>query len=292
MTSGECKLLGQKWDKVNDTLYVSFPTQPTTLTKRGILANLVKVYDPLGLVSLVMLQGKLIYHAACKLKTSLDVPLQEAVTKQWQKWERDLPEAVSFPRSLTSYQEPIEEVKLHTFGDASVRRVSAAVYAVVMQASGVTQGLVAAKSRLAKQGLTIPRLELLTGHMAVNLSVNVRKALEGFNLADDIQCWLDSSVALHWLNDQGEYHQFVANQVKKMQSHPNTLWRHVPTTDNPADLGSQGGSVTGEELWWNGPPWLADLSKWPAEIVMQPSDDSNAEEGSTRTFHGRSRRKQ
>ena len=44
-----------------------------------------------------------------------------------------------------------------------------AVYAVVQQESGVRQGLVAAKVRLAKQGLTIPRLELVSGHMAANL---------------------------------------------------------------------------------------------------------------------------
>ena len=54
---GECKLLGLKRDKVDDTLHVSLPSQPVTLTKRGILANsarmprLVKVYDPLRLVS-------------------------------------------------------------------------------------------------------------------------------------------------------------------------------------------------------------------------------------------------
>ena len=35
--------------------------------------------------------------------------------------------------------------------------------------------------------------------------------------------------------------------------------------------------MVGAELWWNRPLWLADLSKWPAEIVMQPSEESNAE---------------
>ena len=33
-----CKLLGLKWDKVDDTLQVTFPSEPATLTKRGILA--------------------------------------------------------------------------------------------------------------------------------------------------------------------------------------------------------------------------------------------------------------
>ena len=55
---GESKLLGLKWDKVDDTLHVSLPSQPATLTKRGILANLAKIYDSLGLVSPVMLEGK------------------------------------------------------------------------------------------------------------------------------------------------------------------------------------------------------------------------------------------
>lgn len=91
--------------------------------------------------------------------------------------------------------------------------------------------------------------------MAVNLVTNVHKALEGFPLATDIQCWLDSTAALHWLRDQGEYRQFVTNCVRKIQSHPNTQWRHAPSTENPADLGSRGGSVTDVQLWWRGSEW-------------------------------------
>lgn len=41
--------------------------------------------------------------------------------------------------------------------------------AVITQASGVSKGLIAAKSRLAKKNLTIPRLELVAAHMAANL---------------------------------------------------------------------------------------------------------------------------
>ena len=88
-------------------------------------------------------------------------------------------------------------MQLHAFGDASGYGVRAAVYAVVTQDSGVTKGLVTAKSRLAKQVLTIPRLGLVSSHMAANLAVNVRNALEGHPLATNIQCWLDSTVSLH-----------------------------------------------------------------------------------------------
>ena len=95
----------------------------------------------------------------------------------------------------------------------------------------------AAISRLAK---TIRRLELVAADIAVNLAVKVRNALKGFKMAEDIHCWLDSSVALHWLNDDGQY--LAVNRVNKIRSHPNVLWCHVPSAENPADLGSVEGT--------------------------------------------------
>ena len=43
----------------------------------------------------------------------------------------------------------------------------------------MTQCLVDAKAHLAKQGLTIPRLELVAAHMATNLVTKVKNVLEG-----------------------------------------------------------------------------------------------------------------
>jgi hypothetical protein len=111
---------------------------------------------------------------------------------------------------LAKYQEPVTSITLHAFGDASGNGVAATTYAVVSQPSGQTQGLVTAKARLAKQGLTIPRQELVAGHMAANLVTNVKEALEGFPVANSY-CWLDSTVALHWIRDEGNYKQFVQN---------------------------------------------------------------------------------
>ena len=76
---------------------------------------------------------------------------------------------VSAARSLAKAEEPVESVELHAFGDASGIGVSTAVYAVIQQPTRVSSRLVAAKSRLAKKGLTIPRLELVSGHMDTNL---------------------------------------------------------------------------------------------------------------------------
>ena len=80
----------------------------------------------------------------------------------------------------------------------------AAVYSLVKQALGILQGLVTAKSHPVKKGLVIPWLELVPGHMAMNLFTNVRQPLEGLILATKDHCWLDSSIALHWIADKGE----------------------------------------------------------------------------------------
>ena len=120
---------------------------------------MAKVYDPLGLVPSLMLEGKLIYREICNQKLAWDALLPDVYANRWKNWEHKLPNSVTLPRSLATYQEPIKEIKLQAFGDASGHGVSAAIYAVIVQESGVTQGLVAAKSRLAKQGLIIPHLE-------------------------------------------------------------------------------------------------------------------------------------
>ena len=80
---------------------------------------------------------------------------------------------VSTTRALPKYREEVSNIELHCFGDASRCGVFPAVYAVVSQPSGNGVGLVAAKATLAKQGLTIRRLDLVSGHMAMNIILNV-----------------------------------------------------------------------------------------------------------------------
>ena len=107
----------------------------------------------------------------------------------------ELPAEVMVTRALTFAQEQIERIEFHAFGDASNNGVCATVHAVVRQPSGVSQGLVTAKARLVKQGLTIPRLELVSAHMATNLITNVEKALEGFPVNVAMDGWI-----VRWLS--------------------------------------------------------------------------------------------
>ena len=243
------KLLGLDWNKEKDTISISFPSDKAESSKRGILSKIARVYDPLGLVSPRTLAGKLLYREACDRKLGWDAPLNESLAKRWEKWENELPDSVEVPRSLVGNREDIQEICLHAFGDASNKGVAAAVYAVVRQLSGDTQGLVAAKSRLSKQGLSIPRTELVSGHMATNLVDNVKTALEGFPVTE-VTGWLDSTVALYWIEGKGQYKQFVHNRVRKICEKSYIKWRHVPTDQNPADIGSRAGLGSNDKQLW------------------------------------------
>lgn len=86
-----------------------------------------------------------------------------------------------------------------------------AAFTIVSQPSGVTQGIVATKARFAKQGLTMPSLELFA-----NLATKVREAFDGYPL-NEVYCWLDSAVALYWIRGEGDCKQFVHNCVQNIQ---------------------------------------------------------------------------
>ena len=265
--AGGSSLLGLGWNKERDQIIVSFPEWEAPLTKRGVLCKLASIYDPLGLVSPVTLVGKCLYRDVCCEKLAWDAKLTGQLKLKWQRWERNLPKRTTTSRALADYREPIQDIQLHGFGDASKCGVGAAVYAVVKQNWGTSQHLVAAKARLAKQGLSTPRLELISAHMATNLLINVKVALEGLPVSG-VNGWLDSSVALYWIQGSGQYKQFVENRVQKIVEHPEITWRHVPSQENPADVASRGGDVVFSGLWWNGPDWISDRERWPPQSAV------------------------
>ena len=135
-----------------------------------------------------------------------------------------------------------------------------------------TASPVAAKSRLAKKSLTVPRLDLVSAHMFINLVINAFVELP----KPDIYAWLYSTVALHWLLGNGEYKQFVANRFGKIKKHGEIQWRYVPTKENPVDVASRG-SATVSESWWSGSEWLPDHERWPENPVIEKSETSKVE---------------
>jgi hypothetical protein len=80
-TAKECKLLGWARKKDEDTVSVVFPDERANPMKREVLWKIAHVYDPLGLVSPMTLQRKLIFREACESKTPWDAALPEKLAK-------------------------------------------------------------------------------------------------------------------------------------------------------------------------------------------------------------------
>lgn len=85
------------------------------------------------------------------------------------------------------------------------------------------------------------------------------------------QPWTDSSIVLNWLRKPPHSitEVFVRNRISNIpESLPESLWKHVPFKQNPADLASRGTSVpelTSSMLWWLGPAWLSfPEDSWPS----------------------------
>ena len=184
-------------------------------------------------MSPVILVGKMIFREACDRYLHWDEKLSDNLGQKWLKLLKNLPEQLQFQRSIPEYREPIDEIERRSFGNASGSGVSGAVYPVAKQRSGASVGLIAAKSRLAKKNLTIPRLELVSAYMAANLADNVRIALDGYPVKA-VYGWLDSLVALYWIRGTGTYKQFVTIRVSKINAKEFIVWQHIGTDLNPA----------------------------------------------------------
>lgn len=246
-------------------------------TKCSVLQKLASIYDPLGFISPVHFLGKMIYREICDLHIPWDSDIPKEIKNKWMKWEQNQDTFVKIPRSIPLQKEAVTSVDIHTFDDASSQGVCAAVYAVIRQPNHTTQGLIASKARLAKKNLTIPQLELVSTQMSCNLAANVKNALDNQNLR--VICgWTDSTVVLHWLQENDNYQVFVNNRIQKIKGKDYIEWRHLPTNENPTDIGTRGSSIIKlPDLWWKGPSWLAELDHWPEQPIIKPSTESEKE---------------
>ena len=99
--SSDSKLLGLAWDKISDTLTVTFPHESLSTTKRGILSKLARIYDPLRLVSPITVAGKMIYREVCDAKRSWDTQIEGELADRWKVCERSFTSGETLPRSLS-----------------------------------------------------------------------------------------------------------------------------------------------------------------------------------------------
>ncbi|XP_041782399.1 uncharacterized protein LOC121599013 [Anopheles merus] len=274
------KILGVQWNTQLDTFgyRVNIARARTDVggelpTKREVLSFVMCIYDPLGLISHLTIQGRIIMQAVHIAVEDWDAKIPDNLAAKWHEWTTTISEAkdLAIPRPITAAgNAPID---IHTFVDASLDAFAACVYARSCFKGCYVVRLVAAKARVAPiHALTIPKLELQAAILGARLTETVAKELR--LPIHRTTFWTDSRTVLSWINSEHrKFKQFVAHRVSEiLDTSSASQWRWVPSKENPADAATK---VTNASMWFNGPAFL--LSKecdWPEQ---QPVSDTEEE---------------
>lgn len=170
-------------------------------------------------------------------------------------------------------------LSLHCFCDASKEACGAVIYLDTVTNDEINLKFIAAKSRLAPEKTTIPRLELLAASIGSRLTSEVSKHLKQKDTPSYF--WSDSTTTLAWIKRDLQLGVYVANRVKEIRSlTKGGTWNYVPGELNPADLPSRGCSAQHllNSRWWEGPAWLRENEEnWPNVAYHTKEEEVNSE---------------
>lgn len=267
------KTLGIAWQPSTDNFQFksSVPKEVKEWTKRSILSEIAKLYDPLGWLSPCVAKAKMLMQDIWKLSKSFgwDTPVPFHIVTKWQQiyLELCLPIPIQVPRWI-GLSADVTCIEIHGFSDASTHAYAAVVYIVIKYNNDqYVSNLLASKTKLAPiKTLSIPRLELCGAVLLSKLLPRCIKALDVHDVR--VHAWCDSTVTLAWIAAcPSRWTTFVANRVSQVQKAlPLNCWNHVPTKSNPADIASRGALVqelASANIWWHGPEFLTNPSLIP-----------------------------
>ena len=109
------RILGHNWDKREDMLVTQVlkSLEETPLTKRTKHSQLGKIYDPLGIISATMVEGKHLYRDACNENRSWNKEVLSSIAKDWNKWTKLLKD-VKISQSLIQDSATVEAVDIYS----------------------------------------------------------------------------------------------------------------------------------------------------------------------------------
>ncbi|XP_065189369.1 uncharacterized protein LOC135819998 [Sycon ciliatum] len=154
-TNTSQKVLGLQWDTVADTFHIpgvssESPDVDSIASKRRVLHNVARIYDPLGLFNPVTFHAKVFLRTLWRDDLSWDDALPTERLEQWQSIEGILePVADIRIQRRTSTLKSVTDRQLHVFCDASKDSYAACVYLREANGPDATSTLLFCKMRLA-----------------------------------------------------------------------------------------------------------------------------------------------
>lgn len=302
------KVLGISWDREVDEVFIKVTIHPLSkITKRVITSIVAQIYDPLGLISPVLLPAKLIIQeiwlldrelSNAELAQSWDREVSAEMADRFIEWYEGLAalDRIRIKRHVqfdTSKQQSIV-----IFCDASTVAYGAVAYLRTLESGEEsTFAILTSKSKVAPllkekalqeaKAMTIPRLELMAALVGASLTNVIRAAWE---LKDDfpILLFTDSEIVLARISSEvivGEV--FSENRLKKIRKlTTREQWFHIDTGNNPADLLSRGCDVaTLKGMWMDGPKIMHDASFNPSNKFYNQTSTVNTLTSPNESLH-------
>ena len=225
----EERALGVLWNTDNDTLCFNIDIMDKSLTRRGLLAMLSSIYDPLVLVSPFLLKGRKIIQELCKDSFQWDHPIPENIKQQWLKYKSNLGKLNSIKIARCFKPKNFGNVKgysLHHFSDTSDIGCWQASYLRMVNEDGkVHWCLVIGKSRVTPlKFVSVPRLELTAWVLSMKISQQLKQELDIEGDISEVEefFWTDSQVLLNNIsNESKRFKIFVANRVQMIRNNTN-----------------------------------------------------------------------
>ena len=155
--------LGLRWIPVDDDFCfnISLPSPASSLSKRSMLSEISRLFDPIGWLAPVIIQAKLLLQNLWLQGLGWDDPIPTEIRKAWLYFREQLTQAelIRIPRWFGTFKSSVWQS--HGFSDASERAYAAALYIVVPADNRFIAHLVAAKSKVAPvKVVSLPKLEL------------------------------------------------------------------------------------------------------------------------------------
>ena len=281
--------LGVSWDTQQDVFMITpnIPTRP--FTKRGILSTINSLYDPLGLASPVILQGRLIQREILMSGSGLDnfdwdVKLPQNYYSEWSMWISSLSTLSEFRVSRSLYPKEFRPVRqeLHTFSDASEKAIGHISFMRSINEDGkIHVCFITASSKLCpRAATTMPRLELCAAMEAGKAASMLYNNLS--TKPDAVYLHTDSMIVIGYLSNKTKhFSKYVERRVSIINNlFPHKHWHYVPTKENPADHASrpQTPSALLSSNWFDGPAFLWENNYSPDVPAVVHSSDLLPEE--------------
>ncbi len=162
--SGEASILGLRLDALKDQLLfrVDICQRVEIPTKRRVLSEVARLFDPTGLLSPVIVNGKIFIQRLWSAGLSWDSPLPEDLCRDWLNYRSQLPELNQIRVEWWMGTIPRVQTSFHGFCDSSSHAYAAVIYAKTSNTNGsVRFTFLTARTKVAPlKTATIPRLDL------------------------------------------------------------------------------------------------------------------------------------